>query len=122
MLNKNSRELLSGILLVYKELYPHPDSVNKEIPVAIQRTTRPAMPTQLLGISIPTASSALPANTTSIISFKRFFVISSPPFFFVWVFSKSIFCGPERIRTADLRNANAMLYQLSYGPKIFQCQ
>lgn len=25
-------------------------------------------------------------------------------------------CGPERSRTADLRNANAALYQLSYRP------
>ncbi len=25
-------------------------------------------------------------------------------------------CGPRRIRTADLRNANAALYQLSYRP------
>lgn len=27
-------------------------------------------------------------------------------------------CGPDRSRTGDLRNANAALYQLSYGPKI----
>ena len=27
--------------------------------------------------------------------------------------------GPGRIRTGDLRNANAALYQLSYGPRIF---
>ena len=30
-----------------------------------------------------------------------------------------LFGGPGRIRTGDLRNANAALYQLSYGPRIF---
>ena len=28
----------------------------------------------------------------------------------------SMTCGPERIRTADLLDANEALYQLSYGP------